>query len=115
MTTEDFRRSALACPRVVESAHNNHPDFRVNGKIFASLGYPDEEWGMVKLSPVQQRSFVEKEPEVFRPCNGAWGQRGCTNVHLASAGRKIVSAAIEAAAKNLTSPAGAKSKSKSKQ
>lgn len=115
MTTEDFRRSALACEGAVESAHMNHPDFRLNGKIFASLGYPDEEWGMVKLTPEQQRSFVEKEPEVFKPCNGAWGRRGCTNVHLASARKKIVSTAIDAAVKNLASPAGARRKPKSKQ
>ena len=114
MTTEDFRRSALACPGAVESAHMNHPDFRMNGKIFASLGYPDEEWGMIKLTPGQQRSFVEKEPEVFKPCNGTWGRRGCTNVHLASAGQKVVRAAMEAAARNLTVPAERKSKLKQK-
>ena len=114
MTTEDFRRSALGCPGAVESTHMNHPDFRMNGKIFASLGYPDEEWGMVKLTPEQQRSFVERQPEVFKPCNGAWGRRGCTNVHLASARRKIVSDAIEAAVKNLSVPASGGRKAKSK-
>ena len=115
MTAEDFRRSALACGGAVESAHMDHPDFRVNKKIFASLGYPDEEWAMVKLTPEQQRSFVEKEPAVFKPCNGAWGRRGCTNVHLASAQQKVVHSAIEAAAGNLNFPAAAKRKSKSKQ
>lgn len=115
MTTEDFRRSALACQGAVESAHMNHPDFRLNGKVFASLGYPDEEWGMIKLTPEQQRSFVEKEPEVFKPCNGTWGKRGCTNVHLASAGQKVVRAAMETAARNLTLPVAAGRKSKSKQ
>ena len=69
MTAEDFRRSALARRGAVESAHMDHPDFRVNKKIFASLGYPDEEWAMVKLTPEQQRSFVEKEPAVFKACN----------------------------------------------
>src|SRR5262245_1702965 len=105
MTADEFRRAALALPGVVEAAHMNHPDFRVKGKIFASLGVPDECWGMVKLTPERQRSFIERAPAVFRPCSGAWGRQGYTNIHLASANKNILNAALEAAFKNITSPA----------
>ena len=62
----------------------DHPDFRVEGRIFATLGYPDDSWGMVKLTAEQQRAFMKRGPGMFRPCKGVWGQRGATNVHLAS-------------------------------
>jgi len=103
MTTDDFRKIALEIPSTVERSHMNHPDFRVAGKIFASLGVPNENWGMVKLTPEQQREFMVKAPEVFKPCSGAWGRRGYTNVYLASAKRRIVRAALDAAAKNVGS------------
>ena len=76
MTIDEFRRMALEIPTAVEQSHMNHPDFRVTGKIFASLGVPDENWGMVKLTPDQQRTFIEKAPEVFKPSSGAWGRQG---------------------------------------
>lgn len=82
MNTEDFRRIALSLPGAIESAHMNHPDFRVNGKIFATLHYPDDGWAMVKLPPDQQQAFVEMQPKVFVPVNGAWGRQGATNVRL---------------------------------
>ena len=81
------------------------PDFRIAGKIFASLGAPDASWGMVKLTPDEQRSFLRKAPGVFKPCNGAWGRSGCTNVHLASAMKSMLHPAIKAAAKNVASNA----------
>jgi hypothetical protein len=62
-----------------------HPDFRVRGKIFATLAWPDEGRGMVKLTPEQQGRFVRAEPEIFAPVTGGWGRRGATCVHLASA------------------------------
>jgi hypothetical protein len=105
MTIDQFRKMALEIPNVIERSHMNHPDFRVAGKIFASLGVPDESWGMVKLIPEQQRAFIEKAPNVFKPCSGAWGQQGYTNIHLASARPNIVRAALEAAAKNVASRA----------
>ena len=79
----------------------NHPDFRLAGKIFASLGVPDKSWGMVKLTPEQQRAFIQKAREVFKRCSGAWGRQGYTNVYLRSAKMGIVRAALEAAAKNV--------------
>lgn len=108
MTADDFREMALEIPQAVESAHVNHPDFRVRGKVFASLGVPDASWGMVKLTVEEQRSFIKKAPNVFSPCNGAWGRRGYTNVCLASARKGLLRPALEAAAKNVAS--GAKRK-----
>ena len=105
MTADEFRSMALTFPGAVESAHMNHPDFRVGGKIFATLGYPDESCGMVALTPEEQREFVRKAPEVFHPCKGAWGQRGATSVHLASATKATLRAALEAAYRNVTAKA----------
>src|SRR5438128_8944062 len=101
MTNDEFRKLALEIPKAIERSHMNHPDFRVAGKIFASLGVPDESWGMVKLTPEQQHTFIEKAPDVFKPCSGAWGRKGYTNVYLASAKAGAVRAALDAAAKNI--------------
>ena len=79
MTAVDFRRMALRFPEATEGAHMNHPDFRVRGKIFATLGYPDKGVGMVKLFPDQQQQFVRAEPKVFAPVNGLWGRRGVSS------------------------------------
>src|SRR6184192_4826446 len=103
MTNDEFRTMALKIPAAVERSHMNHPDFRLAGRIFASLGVPDKNWGMVKLTPEQQRTFIEKAPEVFRPSSGAWGRQGYTNVYLAFAKTNIVRAALEVAAKNVAS------------
>jgi hypothetical protein len=102
MTTAEFRVAALKVPGATEAAHMNHPDFRVNGKIFASLGYPDDGWGMVKLTPAQQRAFRKEAPEIFSPCAGAWGKSGATSVHLASARKHILNKALRTASQNIT-------------
>jgi hypothetical protein len=99
MTADDFRELALSLPEAVESAHMGHPDFRVRGKIFATLG-PGEEWGMVKLTPEQQGVFVRTEPDVFQPIKGAWGRRGCTHVRFQKATRPAVRQALIAAWRN---------------
>jgi len=96
MTAADFRKLALSLPESAERAHMGHPDFRVRGKIFATLG-PDEEWGMVTLSPEQQRLFVRTEAKVFKPANGAWGRRGCTYVCLEAATESAARQALVAA------------------
>lgn len=101
MTPDQFRQLALAIPQAVESAHMNHPDFRLGRKIFASLGKPDEDWGMVKLSPEEQHTFMEQSPKAFKPCAGAWGVRGYTNVHLPNVTAKILKPALAAAAKGM--------------
>jgi len=85
MTAKDFRKIVLSFPEAVESVHMSHPDFRVGGRIFATLGYPDENWAMVKLTVADQKDFVSLAPDVFRPVKGAWGRQGATNVCLTSA------------------------------
>jgi YjbR protein len=101
MTIDEFRKMVLEIPTAAEQSHMNHPDFRVAGKIFASLGVPDKSWGMVKLTPEQQREFIKDAPEIFKPCSGAWGRQGATNVYLAAAKVSIVRAALDAAARNV--------------
>lgn len=90
MTANDFRTLALSLPEAVESAHMHHPDFRVRGKIFATLGYPDKEWAVVKLSLAEQKRLVRSEPATFQPVKGAWGRRGNTNVYLPEAKIDVV-------------------------
>jgi hypothetical protein len=101
MTAKDFRTLALRFSGVVESEHMRHPDFRCRGKVFATLDYPDKGWGMVKLTPAQQRFFVRRGPGVFQAANGAWGKAGSTTVHLKLADKTIVKAALSAAFENV--------------
>jgi hypothetical protein len=100
MTSNDFRKIALSLPEVEERAHMNHPDFRVAGKIFATLGYPDKARGMVKLSPEEQHYFSKDYPDAFIPVKGVWGRRGATSVHLKAAKKDILAKAIQAAWRN---------------
>ena len=82
MTPGTFRKLAMSLPHVVESAHVDHPDFRVGKKIFATLGYPDGTWGVVKLTPQQQGEFMSAHPSIFTPVKGGWGLRGSTQIKL---------------------------------
>lgn len=100
MTSEEFRDLALSLPGTAERSHMAHPDFRVTNKIFATLGYPDEAWGMVKLTPEQQQLFVRTEAAVFVPAKGAWGRRGYTCVRLKEATVASARSAIVAAWRN---------------
>jgi hypothetical protein len=100
MTPNKFRELALSFPDTIESAHMHHPDFRVGGKIFATLGYPNEKSAMVKLSPDEQKEFVRSSPDVFTPAKGAWGRQGSTIVHLSAATIGIVRDALTAAWRN---------------
>jgi hypothetical protein len=84
MTAERFRRLALALDGALEGAHMNHPDFRANGRIFATI-HPDPRFGMVKLSPDEQTRAIAEHPDVFSPESGAWGRQGCTRVEFAAA------------------------------
>ena len=97
MTAEDFRRIALNFPETEERAHMKHPDFRVQGKIFATLSYPNTEWGMVKLSPEQQQNFLDAAPDAFEPASAAWGRGGATMVRLKAAKKAIVKKAMDTA------------------
>lgn len=101
MTAEQFRSIALALPDAEEREHMGHPDFRVGGRIFASLGYPDSEWAMVKLYPDQQRDFIAAAPKMFSPVKGEWGRQGCTSVRLKAATRARTRAALYAAWRNV--------------
>jgi len=100
MTANDFRKLALALPETEERAHMNHPDFRVAGKIFATLGYPDKSRGMVKLSPEDQHYFSKDHPDAFIPVKGVWGRRGATSVHLKAADKPTLRKAIQSAWRN---------------
>ncbi len=101
MTADGFRRLALTLPEAIESAHMGHPDFRVGGKIFATLGYPDASRGMVKLSPEQQELFVRVAPDAFAPAKGAWGRSGSTIVVLKRAKIATLHDAMLAAWRNV--------------
>ena len=100
MTPNEFRELALSFAEAIESAHMRHPDFRVGGKIFATLGYPDENSAMVKLSPDDQKEFVRTSPGIFTRVKGAWGRQGGTNIYLPAATIKIVREALTAAWRN---------------
>jgi len=77
-----------------------HPDFRVEGTIFATLGCPDEQWGMVKLTPAQQGQFLKKAPDVFNACRGFGARPGATSVRLATARVGLIRPALEVAWRN---------------
>lgn len=99
VTAGEFRTLALELPEAVEASHMDHPDFRVGGKIFATLG-PGEKWGMVKLTPEQQAGYLRTAPGVFEPAAGAWGRRGATLVHLKNARERMVRTALAEAWRN---------------
>ena len=101
MSSSRFRRIALSLPGAVEAAHHGHADFRAGKRIFATLGYPDDSWGMVKLTPEQQSMLVDAEPEIFRPVPGGWGKQGNTNVRLVKAGQTTLRSALTLAWTNI--------------
>lgn len=78
MSPDDFRKIVRSMQGAVEGAHMNHPDFRANGRIFASL-HADGEWGTVMPTPEEQRELQLLEPAMFTPSAGAWGRQGCTD------------------------------------
>ena len=81
----------------MESSHMQHPDFRVGGRIFATLGHPSSEWAMVKLTPDEQELFLKIDPDGFEPVPGGWGRQGATRVLLKSAKKAVVRDALQAA------------------
>ena len=100
MTPADFRKIALIMPEAIESEHMAHPDFRVAGTIFATLGYPDQDHGMVVLPPEEQARLLRSHPKIFSPAKGAWGKRGSTIVRLKSIDKRTLQMAIEIAWRN---------------
>ncbi len=114
MSASQFRKVALGLPDVVEGAHQGQADFRVGKRIFATLGYPDEAWGMVKLTVEQQSMLVEAEPKIFRPVPGGWGKSGSTNVRLAEADPKTLQSALGMAWRNIAPKALVEAKAKTR-
>jgi hypothetical protein len=101
MKPDEFRRLALALPEAVENAHLGTPDFRVRGKIFATLGAGAEARCVVKFTLEQQEMFMRVDPLVFVPVKGGWGRKGWTHLLLASALAPIVSDALTLAWRNV--------------
>ena len=97
MTAAEFRRIALSMPEASEGAHMEHPDFRVGGKIFATLGYPNKHHGMVVLPPEEQERFIKSDSAAFTPAKGAWGLRGSTCVCLEDVDQPTLLRAMEIA------------------
>jgi hypothetical protein len=97
MTPDDFRKLALRLPEAVEQQHQGHPDFRIHGKVFATLGWPDGAWGMVKLPIQEQEKYAAAQPSVFEATAGAWGRRGSTQIRLAGAAPSAIEPALMSA------------------
>ena len=100
MTANEFRRLALRLSGAIEAGHMGHPDFRVGGKIFATLGYPKATFAMVQLTSEQQELFVRTEPKTFQPVPGGWGKKGSTHVLLRTAKKAAVREALALAWRN---------------
>jgi hypothetical protein len=109
MTATTFRRIALGMGNAIESAHMGHPDFRTNGRIFATL-HGDNAHGMVKLTPEQQRRFLRDHPDAFSPESGAWGRQGCTRVRLQAVDAETLGEAMTLAWRNAAEHTSARKK-----
>ena len=105
MTPAAFRKLALTMPDSVEGGHGGHADFRAGGRVFATLGYPDAAWAVVKLAPEQQDMLVASAPEVFVPVKGTWGLRGNTQLRLAAADVPTARSALTMARQGVTAKA----------
>jgi hypothetical protein len=97
MTASEFRAIALSLPQAAEASHVGHPDFRVNGKIFATLGYPDERFGVLILTPDEQKELIGRHPEMFEAVRGDWGRRGSTQVLLKATTPDVLKSGMERA------------------
>ena len=97
MNVADFRRIALSLPGAEESSHMGQPDFRVDGRIFATLASAKQGYGNLMLTLEQQTGFVEDMPEVFLPIPGGWGRMGMTHIRLAEASEDVLYGALHTA------------------
>ncbi len=97
MTVDDFRTIALSLEGAEESSHMGQPDFRVGGRIFATLAAAEQGYGNLMLTPEQQSAFVEELPEVFMPIPGGWGRNGATHIRLATANKDVLAGALRTA------------------
>ncbi len=99
MTIDDFRRIALSLEGVEESSHMGSPDFRVGGRIFATLAAQSQGYGNLMLDPEQQAIFVAEAPDIFLPVPGGWGRNGATHMRLSAASEDQIRGALETARK----------------
>jgi len=113
MNIKDFRRIALSFEGAEESSHMGAPDFRVGGRIFATLASQDQGYGNLQLTLEQQAAFVKEMPDVFLPIPGGWGRMGMTHIRLAAASEDVLRGALHAAWK-LRVEKNAKSKKKAR-
>ena len=97
MTVNDFRQIALSFEGAAESSHMGVADFRVGGRIFATLASQAEGYGNLQLTPEQQAEFVREAPEIFIPIKGGWGRMGMTHIVLAKASKDVLEGALRAA------------------
>ena len=97
MTEADFRRIALSLPDTAEGSHFGVEDFRVGGRIFATLAYKKDGFGNLALTPEQQAGMVEDAPGIFLPVPNKWGEQGATMVRLAKVKPDILEAALRTA------------------
>lgn len=100
MTAKDFRRIALSFEGAEESSHMGVADFRLKGRIFATLAHESMGLGNLKLTSEQQAAFVAELPGVFTPITGGWGRMGITHVHLAEATKDVLEGALATAYRN---------------
>ncbi|HEX4134080.1 MAG TPA: MmcQ/YjbR family DNA-binding protein [Bryobacteraceae bacterium] len=100
MTGAGFRKTALSLDGAAEGSHFGNPDFRVGGRIFATLSLEREGYGVLLLAPEQQAGMVEDAPEVFSPVPGGWGRNGSTRVLLAKAAPDVLKDALRTAWQN---------------
>jgi hypothetical protein len=113
-TVADFRRIALSLPDAEESSHMGSPDFRVGGRIFATLAMADKGYGNLMLTPELQAEFVADAPEIFLAIPGGWGRMGSTHIILAAADENTLHGALQTAHKLRVQKNSATPKSKSK-
>ena len=97
MKASDFRRIALSLEGAEEGSHMGAVDFRVGGRIFATLAHQKQGYGNLMLTPEQQAAFVEELPDVFLPVHGGWGRNGATHVRLAVVSEDVLEGALRTA------------------
>ena len=97
MNATGFRKIALSFEGVEEGSHMGAVDFRVGGRIFATLASVKEGFGNLMLTPEIQEQFVAEAPDVFLPIPGGWGRMGATHIRLAKANRDVLTGALQTA------------------
>jgi hypothetical protein len=97
MNIHDFRRIALSLEGAEEMSHMGSPDFRVGGRIFATLAAAKMGYGNIMITPEQQAAFIEELPDIFLPVKGGWGRGGATHIRLDIAPEDVVRGALQTA------------------